>query len=105
MIKPRVNLKERDFVKEDPIVVGRRIIARIAQESLDSGAGSFSEAFNVGELTDQDVQDFIDFESEKFDIVNFQERVKNLEGELNTSQKELLDHMNKALRIDLLDRR
>ncbi|MDP4001482.1 MAG: hypothetical protein Q8P69_00330 [bacterium] len=97
-------LKKPDIIENDPISVGRKKIARIAKESLDSGAGSFSEAFNVNELTDQDVQDFIDFEKGDFEIVKLQDRVKNFGGEPNTSQKELLDYIGTVLRENL-DRR
>lgn len=105
MIKPRVTFKERDFIKEDPIVVGRKIIARIAKESLENGQAGFSEAFNIDDLTDQDVQNFLDWESRKLDIVDFKERTKNFVGVLNPSQKELWDYMGEALRRELLDLR
>lgn len=105
MIKPRVTFKERDFVKENPIVVGRKIITRRVKELVENGQADFSEAFNVADLTDQDVKSFLDWDSGKLEIVDFQDRIKNFGGVLNSSQKELWDYMGEALRRELLDRR
>ncbi len=96
--------KRPNFVKEDPIVVSRRIIAGIAKESLEKGLGQFSEAFDVDELTDKDVQDFLDFHSGKLDIVDFEDRTENFVGALKPNQKELWDYIGSVLRKDL-DRR
>lgn len=104
MIKPRVTFKERDLVKEDPIVVGRKMITRIAKESVEKGQADFSDDFNVADLTDQDVQNFLDLGSGKLDIVDFQDRTKSFVGVLNPSQKELWDYIGNKLREDL-DRR
>ncbi|OGM97579.1 MAG: hypothetical protein A2735_01635 [Candidatus Yanofskybacteria bacterium RIFCSPHIGHO2_01_FULL_41_21] len=97
-------LKKPDIIENNPIRVGRKKIAGIAKESLDLGIGNFSEAFDVDELTDQDVQDFLNLESGKLDIVDFEDRSKNFKGVSNSSQKELWGHIGSVLRKNL-DRR
>ena len=99
--------KDRLPVQENPILVGRKKLARIAKEETEAGHEHFTDAFtpeDPRELPDSDVQDFLDFENGNFDISNVAGRRMDINISFTLSQKELMAYMVNKSQIDM-DRR